>query len=505
MVASLRYGRSMEGSAAGRIRNARGWIVLGVIVLTPIAVWATARPLDSRFAGTTATLGSLANITGLAAVAAFAGNLIIAGRLKPVARLFGGLEAMYAAHRRIAVAALALVVAHAVLAAGHADGLRLFLPAAGWAVFAGTIALACMAAALTLTFFVPLSHERFVLVQRALGVTFAIAALHAVGVPGLRSATPLLVVVAVLTAVALAAFVYRSLLTTVLARRHRYVVAAVNALDDTVVEIRLEPVGRGIAFMPGQFIFVSFRSAAVSREPHPYSIASAPGNGTLAVVVKALGDHTAALKGLTPGARADIEGPYGTFSYLNVPNVRQIWIAGGIGVTPLLSMARNLDGSDRRDRLLLLHGGARARPLHRRALREGGPVPTVPRRADPQSLPGAHQRAGHHRRQPPDRARRRDPDLRAACDECEPRDAVHRARHPAQPGLLRGLLVPGIAGGAAAGGQRRPRRPVAAHAVHAAAGRRRRGADVEAGSGVEYGTGRATGRVKSCAGPARRR
>ncbi len=345
MVASLRYGRSMEGSAAGRIRNARGWIVLGVIVLTPIAVWATARPLDSRFASTTATLGSLANITGLAAVAAFAGNLIIAGRLKPVARLFGGLEAMYAAHRRIAVAALALAVAHGVLAAGHADGLRLFLPAAGWAVFAGTIALACIAAALTLTFFVPLSHERFVLVQRALGVTFAIAALHAVGVPGLRSATPLLVVVAVLTAVALAAFVYRSLLTTVLARRHRYVVAAVNALDDTVVEIRLEPVGRGIAFMPGQFIFVSFRSAAVSREPHPYSIASAPGNGTLAVVVKALGDHTAALKGLTPGARADIEGPYGTFSYLNVPNVRQIWIAGGIGVTPLLSMARNLDGS----------------------------------------------------------------------------------------------------------------------------------------------------------------
>ncbi len=70
-----------------------------------------------------------------------------------------------------------------------------------------------------------------------------------------------------------------------------------------------------------------------------------PRNGTLDIVVKALGDHTAALQGVPVGTRADIEGPYGTFSHLNVPNVRQIWIAGGIGVTPLLSMARSLDGS----------------------------------------------------------------------------------------------------------------------------------------------------------------
>jgi predicted ferric reductase len=346
-----RYGRSMSRRAIGGIGRARGWIALAMVVVTPVFVWATARPLDSRFSSTAATLGSLANITGLAAIATFAANLVMGSRLKPIARLFGGLEAMYGVHRRVAVLALALALSHAMLAAGHAaddsasGALRLFLPAAGWAVFAGSIALALLAGGLALTFFAPLTHERFVLVQRALGLTFAIAAVHAFGVPGVRSSTPLLLVLGALTAVALAAFARRSLLATLLARRHRYVVAAVNRLDEWVVEIRMQPVDRGVTFMPGQFIFVSFRSGAVGREPHPYSIASSPQNGRLDIVVKALGDHTAALKKLTAGTRADIEGPYGTFSHLNVPNVRQIWIAGGIGVTPLLSMARSLDGS----------------------------------------------------------------------------------------------------------------------------------------------------------------
>jgi predicted ferric reductase len=335
--------------------RARAWVVVGSLLVAPIALWATARPLGDRFADATTTLGSLANITGLAGMGAFAINLAIGSRLRVIARLFGSIEAMYAAHVRLAVYALALLAAHAALATGRAatepggDALELFVPAAGWAVFAGTVALAAMAAALALTFFGRLSHEAFVVVQKALGVTFAVAALHGLGVPGTRSSTALLVCLAALTAVALAAFVRRSFLASLLVRRHRYAVVAVNRLDDSVSEIRLEPAGGAISFLPGQFVFVSFRADGVTREPHPYSIASSPDSSGLAIVVKALGDHTASLMTLPPGAVADIEGPYGAFSYLRVPNVRQIWIAGGIGVTPFLSMARSLDGAAARE------------------------------------------------------------------------------------------------------------------------------------------------------------
>ncbi len=329
----------------------RAWVVVGSLLLAPIVLWAAAQPLDSRFASSTATLASLANITALAGTAAFAVNLVIGSRVRPLVGLFGGLESMYGVHRRLGVYALALLAAHAVLATGHAaadsaeDALLLFLPTAGWAVFAGSVALACMAAALALTFFARLSHERFVLVQRALGVTFAIAALHALGVPSTRSSTPLLVFLAVLSALALSAFLCRSFLARFMARRHRYAVARMNRLDESVVEISLEPLGRAISFIPGQFIFVSFRGDAVGREPHPFSIASSPHASTLDFVVKALGDYTTALMGLSAGVHADVEGAYGAFSYLNVPNVRQIWIAGGIGITPFLSMARSIDAS----------------------------------------------------------------------------------------------------------------------------------------------------------------
>jgi predicted ferric reductase len=55
-----------------------------------------------------------------------------------------------------------------------------------------------------------------------------------------------------------------------------------------------------------------------------------------------LGQYTAQLQNLKIGAEARIEGPFGVFSYLKSKNKEQVWIAGGIGITPFLSMAKSL-------------------------------------------------------------------------------------------------------------------------------------------------------------------
>ena len=87
----------------------------------------------------------------------------------------------------------------------------------------------------------------------------------------------------------------------------------------------------------GQFAFVSFFDGN-GKEAHPFTISSAWKNdGLLRFHVKSLGDHTARLPAtLKEGDRAMVEGPYGCFRFES-DKPRQIWVAGGIGITPFLA------------------------------------------------------------------------------------------------------------------------------------------------------------------------
>ncbi len=335
----------------------RGPLVLATLCAIPIALWAGSAPLDSRFDGDFRTLTSLAVLCALAGTSAFALNLVLGARLRPVERLFGGLEQMYKVHRANGQIAFLLLLGHVVLIlasratiSGDA-ALDLLLPRSGWTVFAGVLAFAGMLVAIVVTLFVRVGHELFVYVQRSFGIVFLGATYHVFTTNGaLEESRELNLYMAAIATVGIAAFVYRSVLGNLLVRRRKYRVAAVNRLDDFVTEVVMEPRDRPLMFAPGQFLFVNFREPFSEQFPpflrnqfHPFSITSAPDEKTLRITVKAVGDYTRALRSLEPGADAIVEGPYGAFSS-DVPNDRQIWIAGGIGVTPFLSMARSLNG-----------------------------------------------------------------------------------------------------------------------------------------------------------------
>ena len=361
-----------------RITAARGALVLFTAAAVPLALYAGSAPLDSRFVNSYTTLRTLAVACALAGTTAFALNLVLGARIRLVERLFGGLDRMYAAHRLNGEIAFTLLLGHVVLilasrATISSDAaLDLLGPGAGATVFVGVLAFSALTVSILLTLFVRLGHEVFVYVQRTFGFIFLAATFHVFTTAGgaRDGSTALNVYLALLATLGLAAFVYRSLLGNLLVRRRRYRVAAVNRLDDLVTEIVMEPRGRPLEYTPGQFVFVNFRSLAlgeqlrpfevsverqvfsirageVGNQFHPFSITSAPGEPTLRVTVKAVGDYTRALRRLEEGAEAVVEGLYGSFSHRNVPGRRQIWIAGGIGVTPFLSMARSLDGDER--------------------------------------------------------------------------------------------------------------------------------------------------------------
>jgi len=356
-----------------RLDDLRGPLLLAALIAVPLVLWARTAPLDVRFDNEFATLTSLAVLSAFAGTSAFALNLVLGARLRPVEHLFGGLDRMYAMHRVLGQTAFVLLLGHVVLilasraTISFGTALELLGPGAGLTVFAGVLAFSVMTVSILLTLFVRLGHEVFVYVQRSFGVVFLVATYHVFTTDGARSlSTALNVYVAVLATLGIAAFFYRSVLGNVLVRRRRYRVLAANRLDEFVTEIVMEPVGKPLAYVPGQFVFVSFRSqalrselhpfelslerqvlsfqaGAIANQFHPFSITSAPDEEELRITVKAVGDYTRALRILEPGAEAVVEGPYGAFAHRIVRAAdRQIWLAGGIGVTPFLSLARSL-------------------------------------------------------------------------------------------------------------------------------------------------------------------
>ena len=114
--------------------------------------------------------------------------------------------------------------------------------------------------------------------------------------------------------------------------------------------------GGNMEHKPGQFMLLSLLHNGRRTEPHPFTISSSPGRGDLSVSVKAVGDFTAAVKDTTVNDGAYIDMPYGTFSFLNYDAPNLVFIAGGIGITPFLSMLRYMVDKKLERNVILLWG-----------------------------------------------------------------------------------------------------------------------------------------------------
>lgn len=129
------------------------------------------------------------------------------------------------------------------------------------------------------------------------------------------------------------------------ARRRPYEVTEVEACGADSTRVTLRPLSdRSFAYLPGQFAIVSFRSPRIASEPHPFTLSSSPSRGPdLQFTIRACGDWTRTVSRLKPGDKALVQGPFGRFGHLFMsPGRELIMIAGGIGITPMLSMLRHM-------------------------------------------------------------------------------------------------------------------------------------------------------------------
>jgi predicted ferric reductase len=336
-----------------RIKNNFGWLVFIALSLLPTIFWYFSKPISTRFVSLATTLTSLGQITGLVGMAMFALTLILSSRLRFLENYFGGLNRVYIAHHFFGSIAFILLLFHPlILAAKFAQvsirSAALFLlPSSEWPINFGIIALLLMMVSLVLTFFVKLPYQIWKFSHKFLGLAFFFAALHSFFIPSDISQNIILrIYIMTLAGIGIIAFIYRAVLAKFFVKYFEYSVEEVKILAKNLVEITMSPKGKRINFTPGQFVFVSFVDNNISAESHPFSISSAVSEKNLKLTIKSLGDYTSQLRNLRAGALAKIEGPFGKFSYQNVENKNQVWIAGGIGITPFLSMARSLENAE---------------------------------------------------------------------------------------------------------------------------------------------------------------
>lgn len=114
--------------------------------------------------------------------------------------------------------------------------------------------------------------------------------------------------------------------------------------------VTLSPVGHnGFRFEPGQFGWIMVERSPFAVTAHPFSFSSSAENtATVQMTIKNLGDFTSTVPTLTPGSRAYLDGPHGAFGPDRHEGPGFVLIAGGVGITPMISILRTM--ADRHDR-----------------------------------------------------------------------------------------------------------------------------------------------------------
>lgn len=277
-------------------------------------------------------------------VTVFAFNFLMATRARWVERIFGGLDKMYVIHRRSGVIAVVLLLAHFVAVPRDLTAFTVGKPLGFYALI---LILLGVVAAVAPPVKKRLRYHAWLRSHRLMGVFYVMGVAHAGLVFSLIQQLPITrVYVFGMAGVGVVSWVYRAFLYRRFNPELPYEVSAVRKLDARTTEIDLKPLEGSLAFAPGQFAFFRFPKVG-QGEAHPFTIASTPGDGGLRIAVRALGDDTSNMQGgVEAGDRVFVEGPFGHFTAEHAGDQKQIWVAGGIGITPFLSLAKAVGDRD---------------------------------------------------------------------------------------------------------------------------------------------------------------
>ena len=276
-----------------------------------------------------------------------------------------GEDVIYHLHRQISLLAVALVVAHPLILFAVRPELLVLLNSftAPWrARFAAlsTYSLIALVAMALWRGRWKIRYETWHALHIALAVTAVAAGLaHMVGWSFYLEAPWKRALWIGLTLFWIGLLVYVRLVKPLFLLRRPYRISTVRPERGDSIALAMAPDGHaGFRFEPGQFGWLTLWGSPFQITGHPFSFSSsaAAPDGRVEMTIRNLGDFTSRIASVPQGQRVFLDGPYGAFTADHEFADMLVLIAGGVGITPMMSIIRTFaDNGDKR-RVLLLYG-----------------------------------------------------------------------------------------------------------------------------------------------------
>ena len=320
-----------------------GWVaVFGVALGAPVVVRLATTAPEPMWK-------QLTDITGLLALSGLVCAAVLPSRVRSLTRAFG-IEDVIDVHRFLGVAAAVLVLLHlaCVIAMNPAQIALLDqqlngAPAKAASIAAGALVVLVVAAAARRQ--LRQRYEVWGWFHVLLAITVLTgSALHVYWLNHLLTQPAMQLVFLGLTLAVAAVLFHRWVWRTLLDPSTEFVVAEIRRESASVTTVSLAPrkgyCGDDWAFAPGQFAWMRLRRS-VTGEEHPFTIASSPHlPGRVEFTIRNAGDFTRGIVRLRPGQPVWIDGPHGSFTSDVDACEGVVMIAGGVGITPMMSMVR---------------------------------------------------------------------------------------------------------------------------------------------------------------------
>ncbi len=342
-------------------------MAFGIILVACYIVLACAAPVIAALVGNSggSFLYEAGKNTALTGFTILILQSILAARYKFLTRPFG-LDIVIRFHRLIALFAGLLIFAHPILLyAGTSGGKTATSLGTSWYIWLGPVVLFALIINLVVSSrrkLFGLTFERWRSFHGVIGIViFTGAFLHSWFAGSDLKQPSLQVIWIVLITAGLAVFLHHRFIRPIIIEKHPYTVTNVKPEAEKVWTIELEPSkGQEIFdYLPGQFHFITLhRSRDLPEEEHHFTISSSPENKkVIASTIKEIGDFTSTIGQTKAGDKVSVQGAFGRFSYcLHPEETDLVFIAGGIGITPIMSMLRCMRDRSEDYKVTLLYG-----------------------------------------------------------------------------------------------------------------------------------------------------